>query len=788
MGTAAHTSAPSGIAKLRQSADYNAAQHESMNLDDFILTSSMASPAGDDSSPASSEDRLSSSANATAPAIPIKNDRHSQHLDLYISRASAPSREPHVRKANEFGYVQRHVRKTSIDERRVKGVGQGDGSDNSQTRKRPADSSPQVPAVNSISIPNELDADAALNDYSLEVPHQPHPFNHHPHHHHRQNHINTTQPHATFSLDAFNVDADPIITSAGPFQQHFHFSPVGSPLINHHANHNAFTAAYGNVASVGSSLTSADYYSPPASAFPSAVSTPQPLQETAEQVYFGNNALELRQSRMRPGYGLQQSWNLPSSLQAQYIYDNSHDQLFNSVGASGPSTGFNTPPLTMPGHINPNQVLQGEFSAGPNPATLQVPPLHDNMFTFGAESDIDDDEGGAFPDRTMALNSDYSPREDGSADSTAAFQWDVNLSNQFNPVPARYPAGPPRKTVTIGPTEMLPSPTDWKSVGSLGRTHGSAASVSEIRNRGNDPRRQKIPRTSSTPNAAALASAQQATYQRAQSSPSSPRESALSSEAPSRPVSPGGTKQGDQSSPPTTCSNCFTQTTPLWRRNPEGNPLCNACGLFLKLHGVVRPLSLKTDVIKKRNRGSGGTGPVGASSTRPSKKSSRKNSLAQTPLTTPTTTKGNTTSSESPKSNPGSAGGSVTASSAAPSSSTAIPTPSSKSGVIPIAPGPPKPQLMLSTLTSASAPNRTVNMAPKRARRQSKGTTQELEMADADDTSGKAAVMRRKEPPPTLMPPSLSGVHGLQMGATGMGVATGAPSGPQEWEWLTMSL
>lgn len=51
------------------------------------------------------------------------------------------------------------------------------------------------------------------------------------------------------------------------------------------------------------------------------------------------------------------------------------------------------------------------------------------------------------------------------------------------------------------------------------------------------------------------------------------------------------------------CTNCQTKTTPLWRRNPEGQPLCNACGLFLKLHGVVRPLSMKTDVIKKRQRG-----------------------------------------------------------------------------------------------------------------------------------------------------------------------------------------
>lgn len=73
--------------------------------------------------------------------------------------------------------------------------------------------------------------------------------------------------------------------------------------------------------------------------------------------------------------------------------------------------------------------------------------------------------------------------------------------------------------------------------------------------------------------------------------------------------------------PPTVCSNCHTTKTPLWRRDPEGQPLCNACGLFLKLHGVVRPLSLKTDVIKKRNRASGaqrndarGRGSIGGGS------------------------------------------------------------------------------------------------------------------------------------------------------------------------------
>lgn len=53
---------------------------------------------------------------------------------------------------------------------------------------------------------------------------------------------------------------------------------------------------------------------------------------------------------------------------------------------------------------------------------------------------------------------------------------------------------------------------------------------------------------------------------------------------------------------PLICKNCLTSTTPLWRRDENGAVLCNACGLFLKLHGRPRPISLKTDTIKPRNR------------------------------------------------------------------------------------------------------------------------------------------------------------------------------------------
>nr|ABK32791.1 GATA transcription factor 123 [Platynereis dumerilii] len=52
----------------------------------------------------------------------------------------------------------------------------------------------------------------------------------------------------------------------------------------------------------------------------------------------------------------------------------------------------------------------------------------------------------------------------------------------------------------------------------------------------------------------------------------------------------------------TSCANCGTTTTTLWRRNHNGDPVCNACGLYYKLHSVNRPLTMKKDGIQTRNR------------------------------------------------------------------------------------------------------------------------------------------------------------------------------------------
>ena len=112
-----------GIDQWRTSADLGPAWADPMNLDDFNLPSSVVSPSTTTSPTASAstvDQDVITSAHAVAAAIPIKSKR--DRLPRLVpdrSPASAPI-PPQIREpAGEFAYVQRRLRKTSIDERRV---------------------------------------------------------------------------------------------------------------------------------------------------------------------------------------------------------------------------------------------------------------------------------------------------------------------------------------------------------------------------------------------------------------------------------------------------------------------------------------------------------------------------------------------------------------------------------------------------------------------------------------------------------------------------------------------
>lgn len=57
------------------------------------------------------------------------------------------------------------------------------------------------------------------------------------------------------------------------------------------------------------------------------------------------------------------------------------------------------------------------------------------------------------------------------------------------------------------------------------------------------------------------------------------------------------------------CTNCGTCTTTIWRRNTRGEMVCNACGLYFKLHGVNRPMNMRRDTIHTRRRRAKGEKP-----------------------------------------------------------------------------------------------------------------------------------------------------------------------------------
>ena len=85
-----------------------------MNLDDFIIPTSIASPVAPSPSPP-----VTTFTNPSIAAIPIKNKKASHDQPFPFPPASAPFPPHEAQRSHEFDYVQRRVRKTSIDDIKV---------------------------------------------------------------------------------------------------------------------------------------------------------------------------------------------------------------------------------------------------------------------------------------------------------------------------------------------------------------------------------------------------------------------------------------------------------------------------------------------------------------------------------------------------------------------------------------------------------------------------------------------------------------------------------------------
>ena len=70
-------------------------------------------------------------------------------------------------------------------------------------------------------------------------------------------------------------------------------------------------------------------------------------------------------------------------------------------------------------------------------------------------------------------------------------------------------------------------------------------------------------------------------------------------------VKPTQTRVASSKLEGTSCGNCATTTTTLWRRTTCGKIVCNACGLYQRVHNQPRPITLKKENIQTRKRKNG---------------------------------------------------------------------------------------------------------------------------------------------------------------------------------------
>lgn len=213
-----------------------------------------------------------------------------------------------------------------------------------------------------------------LNEYSLDTSDQ-HPMAQHQHQHPQQHSHQGHHPSVPFAIDTF-MENDPIITSAGPFHQNFSFSPSTSPMIPH----GPFANLYNGSSVPSSSLNAADFYSPPGSAYQSAVSTPHPHPDK-DSFYFGSNDM-----RQQSSQGFRQPPpNMGNPMGQHFMYNgvgnaNSANHAIFQTSTTGQDTmaTYSTAPSSF-GHIDPTQVFQADHPGTSPGVSMQ----QENMFSFG---------------------------------------------------------------------------------------------------------------------------------------------------------------------------------------------------------------------------------------------------------------------------------------------------------------------------------------------------------------------------------------------------------------------